>query len=308
MKVLILLALIAFASNVNSQIPPPLPVITFDMSGFNQPQMVHQMHGRENEMEQQNQIEFLNQQRQNEMQHMMEMQHDEMMHQMEQQRQHENQMMQNHQQHEMMMNQQGRDAGQMAEEPIVGLISPLDLKLAKPLGFGGIGLPLPGLRFSNLNLGHLGGLGFGHSLLGAGNPMAEDNLEAAPPTVGKSHHHHHHVEPLVGAAPDQQGFIGWPFLHWANPDDEVGAFGPEQPMPQHMPPMMPMQPMQSEGFDLAAPPMQFFDMQPIGPPMIQPTAPPMMQPMAPLQPFEMVPQQVEDGARHFWKKGGYGYE
>lgn len=305
MKVLISLAVIAFASKVNSQIPSPLPVITFDMSGFNQPQMVHQMHGRENEMmhemEQQHQIELMNQQRQSEMQHMMEMQHREMMHQMEQQRQHE-QMMEQQRQHEMMMNQQGRDAGQMAEEPIVGSISPLDLKLAKPFGLGGIGLPLPGFRFSNLNLGHLGGIGFGHSILGAANPMAEDNLEAAPHAeiVEKSHHHHHHhVEPLVGAAPDQQGFIGWPWIHWANPNDEVGAVGPDQPMP----PMMPMQPMmQPQEFELAAPPMQHFDMQPVGPPMMQPMGNPMM------QPFEMAPQQVEDGARHFWKKGGYGYE
>ena len=61
-----------------------------------------------------------------------------------------------------------------AEEPIVG--SPL-LPIIPPLSpFGLHGLP--GLRFSNLNAGRFGSLLYGNTLLGAPNPMADDQAEA----------------------------------------------------------------------------------------------------------------------------------
>lgn len=235
--------------------------------------------------------------------------------------------------------QQGREAYQMQEDehmvgsPLGGLFSPLNPY--NPFGLGG----LPGLRFSNIQAGHLGGLHFGNALLGAGNPMeaeAEGNMQ-----VGRKHKHHKHyideqevgspqhfdsmnAEPQVGAQ-NEQGFIkafggfGFPWHHWV---EEVGA--PPMQQQYNAEALGPQQQMPVQEFEVAAPPMHHFnaDAYAFGPQQYMPAqefevaAPPMqhiemqpfeMQPMGPMhqQNFPMIPQQAEDGART-WGKWGKG--
>lgn len=204
---------------------------------------------------------------------------------------------------------------QMQEtEPIVGgplfgvsntLVAPSllhPLNPWNPLGLGG----LPGMRFSNFQAGHLGGLHFGNAMLGAGNPMeaAEDAQ------VGGKHKHKHHryieqqvgypqrleMQPMeaenqVGMPQNQeQGFykgFGWPWLHWA---EEVGATN-----------------VPTQEFELTAPPMQQYGaeayaFQPMPAQEFQVAAP--MQLQAPEQNYQMIPQQIDEGART-WGKGYY---
>lgn len=290
-KVIFSLAVIAFASKVDAQMQ--LPVIHFDMNEFmaNQqhPQMMHHLMdpmGRE---------------------------------------------------HHHHMNMQEHEA----EEPVVGSPL-LGFGLAKPFGLGGILHPLgiPGLRFSNFQAGHLGNLKFGNAMLGAGNPMEaegdsqlggkhhhhhidsnhemEHQLAAMPPQ-------HYQAEPQLAAAQQPQEFGH--FWHFANPEMEhqLAAMAPQhyQAEPQIAAPQQPQEfghfmpfsnhevgaeqpfppgfPM-SQHFQVAAPQMQQFEMQPVGPPM-----PPQME----MQPFQVDPNQMhsEAGARHWWGKGqdDYGY-
>lgn len=295
-KAILSFVVVAFASKVCSQQQPQLPVIQFDMNDF-------------------------------------------MAHQQAMQAQHER----NHQQmHHVMppmhqmppsMQQHGREDHEM-EEPVVGSplmglgafgITPLGLRLGMP--HLGLGHGLPGLRYSNLNAGHLGRMHFANSVLGAGNPMeAEQDAQLA---IGHHHGHHHFInselgspqnfqmdqqlaaapvsnfqaEPQLAAPQHTEGFF--PF-HFANLDDsQLGAVAPvmfperdhqtiEGPPPMAFPPL-PFQ-NQPEQFQVALPP---FDGQPMGPP----------QPM--MQPFPAGPiAQMEEDARTWGKFGhkkDYGY-
>ncbi|XP_070498784.1 uncharacterized protein [Chironomus tepperi] len=108
-----------------------------------------------------------------------------------------------------------------AEEPVVG--SPL-LPILAPRVFP---LGLPGLRFSNLNAGHLGGLMYGHSLLGSPNPMADEQAEAqyqsnAELQVASPYQ----ADPQIAAQYDQSSYghhgKKWWWKKWAN-DDQSGS-------------------------------------------------------------------------------------
>ncbi|KAL7038612.1 hypothetical protein ACKWTF_009628 [Chironomus riparius] len=116
-----------------------------------------------------------------------------------------------------------------ADEPIVGspLLPILPLGLGRIGGLGGLG-GLPGLRFSNLNAGHFGGLMYGNSLLGAPNPMADEQAEAqyADPQVASQYQAaEYQVDPQISAQADtaSYGHGGkWWWKKWAN-DDQSGS-------------------------------------------------------------------------------------
>lgn len=224
--------------------------------------------------------------------------------------------------------QQGRDAAE--NEPIVG--SPL-------FGLGGISHPfhplnpfgvksplgIPGLRFSNFQAGHLGNLHFGNTLLGAANPMANEELDQPMPPMNQQlnpqlgHPHRNRgakeldqqVSPQVGAAPqDSEGV--WPlwWLHLANPDSNLGA------SPQHMEEMEELDRQRSHHHHhhhfLGAPNMQEMnhDMPAELPPMIFPMeAPhfqvkaPEMMPMGPPMNFPMQPPQFQVAAPQMMPTG-----
>lgn len=212
--------------------------------------------------------------------------------------------MQHMEQHPMHAHEQGRE---MQEEPIVGsgLLAP---HLLHPLGWG---LGLPGLRYSKLSAGHLGGLSFANSMLGAGNPM-----EAEDPQLERVHHHHHidsnlgapmhyQLDQHLAAMPQHQHYqlepqVGNPqhpqeFFHL------LGAGAPVDHQPIDMLPNIQVEPMhlQPQQFQVAAPQFQQFEMQPLGPPIPQ-----NMQ----ILPAPQMP--LEDGARTWgWKHNkGYGYD
>lgn len=229
-------------------------------------------------------------------------------HMQDHERQHQMQM-NDHQMHDhqIQMNEQGRAAE--ISDPVVGFpllpLSPLHpFHPLNPLGLGGV----PGLRFNKFSVGKFGNTMYSNSILGAENPMAEDD--------SLMHHHHHHIDSQLAspqhyqmeqnyqidhelAAPQPQVEFN-PFHHWhfANPNDEVG-----EPIPlpfddmQHH--MMPhgFDPMQMpQQFELAAPPMQQIEMFPAGPPMQH------MQIEIPNM------NHAEEEARTFWSKGDdYGY-
>lgn len=145
-------------------------------------------------------------------------------------------------------------------DPMVGTplgLGGLNLKLNPLNPFNPFNLGLPGLRFSNINTGHIGGLAFGNSLLGAANPMEnEGDSELESKHKFHKHKHIHHFESDVGAAGPPQHFdfdqqleaipptqyqfeqlppssfqaepqVGfWPFFHLANPDMELGQAPP----------------------------------------------------------------------------------
>lgn len=214
--------------------------------------------------------------------------------------------------HEM---EQNHEAFQ-ADEPMVG--SPLlGLGLLKPLGWGLHPLGIPGLRFSNFQAGHLGNLKFGNALLGAGNPMADEDAQLA------SRHHHHHIdsnahemehqlaamppqhyqaEPQLAAAQQPQSFGH--FWHLANPEEAQLGATPEQHFEAHqhfaMNPTQQFQememPINHEHFQLGDPQMQHFDMQPMGPPMPHPME---------MQQFQVDPNQMNPEVRTWWNTKGY---
>lgn len=190
---------------------------------------------------------------------------------------------QNQHQGQQMPMQVHMEQGREADEPVVGspLLPPLiGLKLAKPFMFG-----IPGLRYSNLNIGHLGHMKFANSLLGSENPMAneDDNQQH----VGNAQQYQvdpqgYQFQPQLESPQqyqvDQQQQLGFPlpqqqevFHHWhlANPElqaqqqpqivgaspcqlpqqIEVGA--PHQQMPMHHhfdQPVGPMMPIVQPGF------------------------------------------------------------
>lgn len=121
--------------------------------------------------------------------------------------------------HEM---QQAPPQQQMNDEPIVGGPIGLDLgllglqtKMGMAKMFG-----IPGFRFGNINAGHIGPMKYANSLLGAENPMAEQQ-------VGTHHHYHfddanlgpsHQFDPLYYQAEQQ---VGAPQHYQAEP--QLGA-------------------------------------------------------------------------------------
>lgn len=207
-----------------------------------------------------------------------------------------NDFMAHQQQHMHHLHPQGRDHQHMHEqgrqmeatEPLVG--SPLmGLKMGMPFGLhhalGGLGIP--GMKFSNFQAGNIGGLKFHNSLLGAENPMAEednDQLQGkkwkwykhAEPLTGSEQHYQ--AEPQLAAPPQQQqqGFFPFhllngeanqgaepqvataphqpqeffPFHHWLNDDSSLGA-AQQQNFDSH----------QAQQYQLAAQQMQQFDPQ-----------------------------------------------
>lgn len=121
------------------------------------------------------------------------------------------------------------------EEEVLG--TPLiGLKLAKPFLFG-----VPGLRFSRLNMGHLGPFKYANSMLGAENPYAEQEY----------HQHHHHAEAQM-ASPQQHYHVGssqpcnCPQTQLPQVLAAPMNAPPQSPMnqpivqPQHIPPQQPM--------------------------------------------------------------------
>jgi hypothetical protein len=270
MKVILSFAVLCLAAKVNSQFPMQLPVMNFDMAQFmaHQQQAQHQMPPHE---------------------HMR--QHPEM-HQAQPE-------IHQHQAHEQMVgnphehqHDHQHEAEPMVGSPLIGLglnpFHPLH-PLAK------MALPIPGARFSNLNMGKFGNMHYANSILGSGNPMEADEHQLA--------------------APEPQGYQMEQQQYQAEPQHyQLAAPMPQQP--QHYQLAAPMQHYQAEPqhYQLAAP-MQQYQAEPQHPqhyqlaapmmPPMQPMGPPMPQPI-PVQPMHMQP---EDGARHFWKKGGddYGY-
>lgn len=245
-----------------------------------------------------------------------------------------NEFMAHQQQHQPIAHETGREAQEFEAEPQVGsaLIDPfIGLKLAKP--FWGLGLP--GMRFSNINAGHFGGLHFGNALLGAGNPQAD----AEEQNLGDHHHHHHHLddssldgqqgyqmEPQVGAAQQAEGF--WPFHHWINDEPQLQAQAPQQffpfhhfanqeaelgaAAPQHFDHMQfPAEqlPVQPDHFQVGQSPMHQFEVHPVGPPSQQHFTTGNSEAMIPSG-FESQRADAEQGARTWgkWgKKDDYGY-
>jgi len=117
-----------------------------------------------------------------------------------------------------------------AEEPIVG--SPL-LPIIPPLSpFGLHGLP--GLRFSNLNAGRFGSLLYGNTLLGAPNPMADDQAEAqyqsnADQQIASPYQAaEYQADPQISAQQGQAS-IGhgghWWMKKWANDEQSASMVG-----------------------------------------------------------------------------------
>jgi hypothetical protein len=111
-----------------------------------------------------------------------------------------------------------------ADEPVVG--SPLLPIIPPILPFG-----VPGLRFSNFNAGRFGGLLHGHALLGAPNPMADDQAEAqyqpnAEQQISSQYQaSEYQVDPQISAQQDPANFGHgghWWWKKWAN-DDQSGS-------------------------------------------------------------------------------------
>lgn len=165
-----------------------------------------------------------------------------------------------------------REIPQEGEEtlgsPLIGL------KLAKPFMFG-----IPGLRYSNFHMGHLGPFKYANTLLGAQNPQANEpevQYQADPSLA--SHHHHHHIQEV-----DSQLAAPLQYHYQAEPQ-----------APQHYAPIVAAPPCQH--YNLGAPQMM--------PPMEHQQQQPIVQPMnffphpAPL-PVEFQPEQ------RTWGKG-YG--
>lgn len=306
-KMIFFFVAVAFVSKVHTQQPPILPVINFDMSEFNAQARDHQQ-------------------------------------------MHMQQPGPNHQHMQIPhIHQQGREASAAENEPMVG--SPLvgSVNLGSPLGWGlgGLGHPLnpfglggiPGLRFSNFQAGHLGNLAFGNSLLGAGNPMANDDDQPMPPPMSQQMEQlgspHLQEAEQVGAPQESQGL--WPFwwLHLANPDSNhdsnLGAPVPLQHMEaendaqleaihkhykhHHLLGAPNMQQMDQtlensppQGLELRAdlPPMDFPNHpQQLGGPQMMPQMFDQMQPIGPPMPQQMempnILVQPEDNARHWGK-------
>ena len=169
-------------------------------------------------------------------------------------------------QHQQFVHEQPRQMD--GEEPVVG--TPLmGLKLGMPFGIhhalGNLGIP--GMRFSNFHAGNIGGLKFGNTLLGAGNPMADEGEDQILEKKKWKWYKHKHIEPMIGdaqqyqadpqlaGAPQQQGFL---HHHWfLNEDSNLGA----APQPQHA----------EQQYQIGAPQMQHFDNQQyqIGAPQMQ---------------------------------------
>lgn len=112
-----------------------------------------------------------------------------------------------------------------AEEPVVG--SPL-LPVIPGLGLGGLG-GIPGLRFSNLNAGRFGSLLYGNTLLGAPNPMADDQAEAqyqaADQQIASPYQPEYQADPQISAQQNQESYGHggkWWWKKWAN-DDQSGS-------------------------------------------------------------------------------------
>lgn len=183
-----------------------------------------------------------------------------------------------------------REANQQDEHllgtPLIGL------KLAKPFMFG-----IPGLRYSNINMGHLGGFNFANSILGAENPHAAEqetmgyNAQLGTPMNYQAeenlaaHHHHHHFQ-------DSQ--LGNAHQYQAQPQ-QLQAEAPQHYAPYHV--NVGASPCQ-QNYNLGAPADAFA--QPMGPMM--PIIQPLFQPAPMIQPPH--PMQAEPEQRTWGK--GYG--
>lgn len=147
--------------------------------------------------------------------------------------------------HHVMAHAHAREAGEEEEEslgsPLLGnpLIG-LKMAMAKPFLFG-----IPGMRFSNFKMGHLGPIKYGNILLGAENPYAADE----PQHLGAPQHYHeanlgvpqqyapfgaeahyHQAEANLGA-PQQYG-AEQQYDHY-----NLGAPSDQQPQPNPMGPL-----------------------------------------------------------------------
>ena len=273
-KVLIFFVVVAFTSKVNTQQPSILPVINFDMSEFN-------AHAREHEQ--------MQMQEQGPEQPHMHMEH-------------------------MPDHQQGREAenDQMLGGPLFG--GPLRNNWAfSPLNpRNPFGLKIPGLRFSNIQAGHLGPIAFGNSLLGAENPMSNDEEQPMPPHMQHQmeqqlgSHHLQEAEPEVGSVPQSQGFLPLWWLHLANPDSNLGAPVPLQQLQSthlhhHHSHLLGAPNMQQMDQQLGSPQAMEFGAE--SPQMFQVGAPQMMPfglfPLGPQMEMPNDQQQPEDSERTF---------
>lgn len=323
MKVFLTFVVIAFATKVNSQQPPQLPIVQFDMNDF----MAHQQ------------------------QHMQHMQ--------PQGRDHQMMHIADHEQGRQMEADEpmvGSPLMGLKMGMPFGVHHALGGGLHGLTGLGGI----PGLRFNNFHAGRIGGLKFGNMLLGAENPNADEGDSQLEAKKWKWFKHvennlgepqRYQAEPELAAPQQQQGFFPFHLLnpdaqqhyqaepelaapqqneqgifpfhhhHFLNGDSNLGAAQQQQHIDA-----------QAQQYHLAAqqhqeqqhindhqqqfviPQQPFFDdaqvqqqnMQPVGPPMTMHMQGQQASPSDPNMP--MVQFAGDNGERHFWKsdKKGYG--
>lgn len=161
----------------------------------------------------------------------------------------------------------------MLGTPLIGL----KMAMAKPFMFG-----IPGMRFSNFKMGHLGPIKYGNVLLGAENPYAAEaelgapqqyNYQQAEPQVGAHHHHHHHIQEAQLGSPQQyQGA----HYHYQQAEAQLGAPQPFQGAEHHYHQANLGAPQQYDSYNLGAPGDEPQPMRPLGPianlfqPIVQP--------------------------------------
>jgi hypothetical protein len=182
--------------------------------------------------------------------------------------------------------------------PLIGL----KMAMAKPLLFG-----IPGMRFSNFKMGHLGPIKYGNVLLGAENPYAADepqhlgapqqyqgahyHYQEAEAQLGSKHHHHHHIQEAEAQLGSPQQYHG---AHYHQAEANLGApmqynYGAEQ--------------QQYDSYNLGAP----GDNQPQQPRPLGPIASLFQNPI--VQPGSLfganIPTQPQAPEQRTWDKG-YG--